>query len=59
MSIIAEDFDDIAQRLKELEREKAQRIERQPIAADEPVKMEGHLHGNASINALIAIGVKS
>jgi hypothetical protein len=37
---ITEDFDDIAQRLKELEREKAQRIERQPIAADEPVKMD-------------------
>jgi hypothetical protein len=36
---IAEDFDDISRRLKELEREKAQRLE-QPVASDEPVKMD-------------------
>jgi hypothetical protein len=36
---IAEDFDDISRRLKELEREKAQKLE-QPSAADVPVNMD-------------------
>jgi hypothetical protein len=38
-SPIAEDYDDIARRLKEIEGEKAKTPE-QPAAADEPVKMD-------------------